>query len=92
MSVKSVTYWLVECDEPGCGVATGDLGEYGAWAERSVAIEDWGEGDGAVGDGGEAFCHKHRVGKTCNCCSRVRETRDSGDGDRICDECKAALW
>lgn len=92
MSIKPVTYYMVECDEPGCGRTTSDLScEYAAWADHGQAADDWTSCDGIVLDDGTAYCDEHSRDKVCDHCSEYGETEADADGDRICAECKAEV-
>ncbi|MGZ4519081.1 MAG: hypothetical protein ACXVGA_00515 [Mycobacteriaceae bacterium] len=86
MSVKAVTYYTVDCDEPDCGATLGDYGDYSAWADSGSAIDDWTNDDGIVLDDGRSFCHNHAKGKRCDSCGEVEDLTEA-DGDFFCAEC-----
>lgn len=41
MTVRAVTYYLVDCDADGCKTTTGDLGDYSAWGDPGDALDQW---------------------------------------------------
>jgi hypothetical protein len=86
MSIKAVTYYTVECDEPGCGVTLSDLSDYSAWGDEGSATEDWANSDGIVLDDGRAFCDDHVRGKRCDGCGEVEDLTEI-DGDFFCASC-----
>lgn len=68
MSVREVAYYEVACDHEGCGVTTGDKGDYSAWSDRDGAVEDWEGSEGWVSkDGARAFCEEHRPPSCAEC-------------------------
>lgn len=92
MAVKSVTYYRVECDEPECDVTTSDLGEYSAWGDEWMAIDNWVDSDGVKTPDGRTFCEKHRGAKVCD----VDHDHDTSDlaenehGETVCKACREA--
>lgn len=47
MSLRPVTFYLVECDYPECDHCTGDYGDYASWGDPEQASEDW-KGDNQI--------------------------------------------
>lgn len=66
MSVKPVTFYRVECDEPDCGRVTQDLGEYAAWGNASDALDQWRDWGGVKTPAGLTYCEEHARGKVCD--------------------------
>lgn len=81
MTVKSKPYYWVECDEPGCGVTTGDLGDYSAWSDAGQAEDMWRDGDNQEIDG-RHYCYDHRKPQ-CSGCGKAGPVDDNDE----CSEC-----
>lgn len=73
MSVKEQMGYALVCDFPGCGLETGDLGEYGFWGSLADAIEEWCDADG-ISDEAGTFCSTHTVWV---------EVGEDGDEERV---------
>ena len=93
MSIKPVTYYMVECDEPGCKVDTAEANsEFSAFGDRAYAIEDWQYGDNQVifsksRDVKATYCYTHRRPE-CDGCGEVRPLEADDSGDKFCQECR----
>jgi hypothetical protein len=90
MSIKEATYYYVECDAAGCGARTGDMGEYSAWSDHGVALDEWVSGDGYHDDKtGQSFCGDHWP-TLCVECEDAIATGVDADGEVACDEHRVA--
>ena len=82
MTLNAKTYYEVACDEPGCGITTGDLnGDFSAWSDHGQAVTDWEEHDGQVRDG-QYYCNRHRKPQ-CDECGKLVVVCD----DSMCKDC-----
>ena len=92
MSIKEVTYFTVECDAGNCGKTLGDLGgDYSAWADEWMAVEEWTNHDGLVlteDVDGKALCPDHAKDYLwCDQCGDKRTTDRDADDSPICPAC-----
>ena len=83
MSIKEVTYYQIECDEPNCERCTGD-GEFSAWGDAGAALDDWRDGDGVFTEDGRTFCEEHRPPVCVDCDATVDLTEDVPGGELFC--------
>lgn len=61
MAVLERTGYGIQCDFPGCGLTTADIGDYSFWGDLGTAIDEWQDHDGVYTDDGRAFCGDHVV-------------------------------
>lgn len=88
MSVRTVTYYQLECDEPGCGTTTSELGDYSAWADHGAAIEEWFDNDGVELEDGRTFCVGHGEKHRCAECREPSNALVVGEDEvRRCAHC-----
>ncbi len=73
MSVRPIPSFEVACDEPGCGVTTGELGEYTGWGDEGAALDDWRECDGIALSDGRTFCGRHASAHICDECGEFED-------------------
>lgn len=59
MSVRSAPYFWLVCDYPNCEEKSTEGGEYTAWSEADMAVEEAFNIDWTVTDKGEHFCSRH---------------------------------
>jgi hypothetical protein len=90
VSIKAVSYYLLECD--GCGAQCGDRGEYGeysAMADQGSAI-DLALDEGWSTDGEKHHCQRCPAIARCDECGKP-----AGDGvldrDGLCAACDAEV-
>lgn len=69
MSVQTTLGYSIRCDFPGCGITTGDIGEYGAYNTLEDAIDDWVDASDGVFTEQGATCSEHSTW--------------TGDGERV---------
>jgi hypothetical protein len=64
-------------------------GDYAAWADVSLALEDWDDSEGIVLPSGLTFCPEHAGAHRCSECGDVAEAPvQTADGPR-CRDCLA---
>lgn len=85
MTVKSEPYYWIECDDPGCGVKSADLGDYSAWGDDSQALYEWSEWEGQETPDGKHYCERHRKPQ-CDECEQFVPVND----ERLCADCAGA--
>lgn len=95
MTIRSVTYYQVVCDEPHCTHSTeDDGGDFTAYGDPGGAGEAWEGGNQTLrlADGGPAahFCDEHRA-PVCSFCHDDRPDLSTGsDGTTLaCGDCIA---
>lgn len=68
MGINAVTYYEAQCDRPGCGRKSADLGDYSAWSDHGSAVDEWINSDGYQDEKtGELFCYEHRPALCVEC-------------------------
>lgn len=73
MSVREQMGYALRCDFPGCGVETGDLGDYAFWGSIADAVDEWVDHDG-ISDENGTYCAEHTTWS---------EPDENGDDERI---------
>lgn len=51
-------YWLV-CDYPDCNLRSTENGEYAAWQDEDMAVEEAQNSDWLITDDGKHYCEAH---------------------------------
>jgi len=90
MSVKTVTMYRVQCDEPGCEDSPQEGGDYYAWADHGAAYDEAMGGDWTIRDGLD-LCPEHGRRTVCmgddEQCAR-RDVSEADDGWMYCPDHK----
>lgn len=85
MSVKSATFYTLDCDEPGCDTDLSEIADtwqYEVSTARDTAMNyDWHHEDG------KDYCEAHFVGMCERCSENSRTVKERDNNKELCDSC-----